>query len=114
MSRYVPWLLTPGPDAQQACTQGGISLYASVLGLRGETVTRQPLTSPDNTLWLAWNGQVFEADEESWYASAENDAAILLRHIQAVAPPQRKEALCSLLAHMDGPYAFALVDVRTH
>mgnify|MGYP002715720459 CR=1 FL=1 len=104
----------PGPDAlaHTTVTLGGHTarLAASVLGLRGAGVTQQPLRSDDAHLLFAWNGEVFASDRAP-IPLAENDAAALFARILAHGP-NWEDALVTTLAHVEGPYAFLLIDVR--
>lgn len=106
-----------------------MSLTSSVLSLRGDGTTSQPLSSPDGRLLLAWNGQIFDWDTpagSSEHASSsrtrldagENDGIILLDRIQSLLEEQRgggretssEQALNAALTEVEGPYAFVLFD----
>ena len=106
-----------------------LSLTASVLSLRGDGVTAQPLTSSDGRLVLAWNGQIFDWDDlqpDSNRASSsrlrldsgENDAIILFDRIQQLLEEHNNEArddscaaaLSIALSQVEGPYSFVLLD----
>ncbi|TKY84569.1 hypothetical protein EX895_006471 [Sporisorium graminicola] len=106
-----------------------VSLTSSVLSLRGDGITAQPLCSKDGRLLLAWNGQIFAWDDQQTSSdrasssrhrldSGENDAIILLdriqqlldQHIQDRTDDACQQALCSALAEVEGPYAFVLLD----
>ena len=90
-----------------------VELFASVLCLRGAgDITSQPLKSKDERLWLVWNGQIFECenDDDALVDARVNDARVLMDRLDA--PGQ--DILSTLMATLglfDGPYAFVLVDV---
>lgn len=106
----------PGPDALTHTTvplaAHTAHVAASVLGLRGTGLTRQPLHHEAAHLLFAWNGEVFEGDHDP-IPLAENDAAALFSRILAHGPDW-EAALVATLAHVEGPYAFLLLDVRAH
>ncbi|CBQ73902.1 conserved hypothetical protein [Sporisorium reilianum SRZ2] len=102
-----------------------LSLTSSVLSLRGEGVTAQPLTSSDGRLVLAWNGQIFDWDDQQTSSdratssrvrldSGENDAVIFLDRIQQLLDERDgeacQEALGAALSEVEGSYAFVLLD----
>lgn len=74
---------------------GSALLNASVLSLRGPTLTRQPIVSSSADFTLAWNGQIYglqplEAQKSQRYREAEqaleagqNDGHVLARWIEA-------------------------------
>ncbi|KAK0533740.1 hypothetical protein OC835_002926 [Tilletia horrida] len=128
-----------GPDAQATVTHRvplpaesndaaplAVSLHASVLSLRGQQITPQPLRSAQGFL-LAWNGQIFgrlnEGDDAALALGAmgidplldpaKNDGQELLRLLeQSVYAPVEDlgPILAGLLRTVEGPYAFVLVD----
>lgn len=100
-----------------------LSLASSVLSLRGQGLTVQPLSSHDGRLHLAWNGEIFDWDASavsSAHATSskvrldtgENDVQILLDRIQSLLDDGLpcQQALNLALAEVEGPYAFVLYD----
>jgi len=69
-----------------------VKLAASVLGLRGEGTTAQPVEGVRGV--LGWNGQVFQGLDVS---TGENDTAKLFDQLERGAEPQ------SLLSSIEGP-----------
>lgn len=51
-----------GVDGSEGCNR---HLFSSVLSLRGDGVTLQPLRSRDDRFALAWNGQVYAIEDSS-------------------------------------------------
>lgn len=136
-SEYIPplegiseLLHARGPDAtNQACVQSEteqntesaayITLYSTVLSLRGSVTVQQPYRREDSRSFLCWNG-------EAWSIAGErpdgNDTARIFRLIENAArqpiPPMdaREEIACSLraisqaLSQVAGPYAFVFHD----
>ncbi|KAJ9480001.1 Asparagine synthetase domain-containing protein [Pseudozyma hubeiensis] len=124
---------TPSSSADSSSsttTAWTLSLTSSVLSLRGDGITQQPLSSSDGRLLLAWNGQIFDWDSNaSNHAtssrvrldSGENDGIILLDRIQQILDEQKDRdtnpsstgrALNAALSEVEGPYAFVLLDRR--
>jgi len=121
-------------DSSSAAASWTLSFTSSVLSLRGDGVTQQPLCSIDGRLLLAWNGQIFdwdapedESDADRNRAtssrvrldSGENDAIVLLDSIQRLLETQHRDgsqvcsvqhALNTALSQVEGPYAFVLLD----
>ncbi|WFD21112.1 hypothetical protein MCAP1_003369 [Malassezia caprae] len=86
-----------------------VSLHASVLGLRGPSVVQQPLVSHDEQLWLTWNGEIFEAEDPALVDQSLNDTQQLFDCWKGAFSEAR---LVHTLAHVDGPYAFVLLDAH--
>ncbi|KAL1413258.1 hypothetical protein Q8F55_001013 [Vanrija albida] len=72
-----------------------VSLSASVLGLRGEGVTAQPLVGKRGV--LGWNGQVFSGLD---VAPNENDTRVIFDKLEAGESPS------DVLQAIEGPFAF--------
>lgn len=117
-------------SSSSATTAWTLSLTSSVLSLRGDGITQQPLSSSDGRLLLAWNGQIFDWESNaSNHAtssrvrldSGENDGTILLDRIQQILDEQKDRdtnpsstgiALNAALSEVEGPYAFVMLDRR--
>lgn len=89
-----------GPDSLQIHTSTvplssghtlQVKLASSVLGLRGQGITQQPLEGDHGV--LAWNGQVFQGLE---LGLEENDTAKIFEHL-------KEENPIELLARLEGP-----------
>ena len=61
-------------------------------------------------LWLTWNGEIFEAEDPALVDQALNDTQQLFDRWSGASFSEA--LLVHTLAHMDGPYAFVLLDVR--
>ncbi|SNX85983.1 uncharacterized protein MEPE_04692 [Melanopsichium pennsylvanicum] len=93
-------------------------LTSTVLSLRGDGITSQPLESPGHRLALAWNGQIFDWDTTRATTSkkrldaGENDGRILLDRIKQHVDDGAgcEEALNTSLSEIEAPYAFVLLD----
>lgn len=115
-----------GPDASGECTRQvdhddgsklELRFYGSVLHMRGDTVTPQPLIAPSGDA-LLWNGEIFDGLEVSPSPSMaggpcadsfleqvdehENDGLKLLERIERLGPERFLEAI----GPVEGPYAF--------
>lgn len=127
----------------QIPTQHGLTVHltSSVLSLRGEGCTPQPISSQDQTIFLAWNGQVYAIDcsgpsqDESGrqhraqaaadqIAAGENDGEVLMSwiaaavsHYQQHQGSTRSQAVVSALhevfAAIEAEWAMAIVDTQT-
>jgi asparagine synthetase B (glutamine-hydrolysing) len=90
-----------GPDCQDTHTSRidvnghtvQVQLCASVLGLRGDGVTGQPLISAKGDQVLGWNGQVFQGMD----IGTGNDTRAIFDRLQA------GETLDEVLASIEGP-----------
>ena len=89
-----------GPDSMQTASSDSVSLTASVLHIRGQSMVQQPITG--GRFWLAWNGEAFT----SRWAEGVNDTSQLYREIES------SQDLASVLEGVAGPYAVVLVDWR--
>ena len=106
-----------GPDQIKRLTakssHRSLSFISSVLSLRGEVLTYQPLQDPSTGSILSWNGEAWRIDDE---AVKGNDAvAVFKLLLQAIHPneslaassPQAvNEAIVNALNLVRGPYAF--------
>lgn len=91
----------PGNDAQLY-----VALTSTVLALRGNHTTAQPLLDEDSGSALCWNG-------EAWRIHGEpvngNDGEIVLSKL-AAASIRGPEAVLETLRAIEGPFAFVFVD----
>jgi len=96
--------------------QGGssywISAMSTVLSLRGDQITPQPLTDASSGSVLCWNG-------EAWRIASKpiigNDGQrlfdLLMEAINSQkSVPESAVAICSILRAISGPFAFVFVD----
>jgi asparagine synthetase B (glutamine-hydrolysing) len=100
----VPWISARGPDSLAThklqipgtCSNRGLELTftSSVLHLRGQKVTQQPLISGDDV--LCWNGEIWNGLEVQDY---ENDGAKLLASLQA------GKRTWEIMENIEGPWA---------
>lgn len=108
--------------------QHSAHLYASVLSLRGDSITVQPLCSQDARFLLAWNGQVYDirdSDIASFAAArtaltqGANDAQEVLRLISQATHYHESSkrdnavelALQDVTTRLEGEWAMVLLDV---
>ncbi|BGP57132.1 hypothetical protein JCM8202v2_004772 [Rhodotorula sphaerocarpa] len=105
--RYTQAVKDRGPDASGECTRQvdhddgsklELRFYGSVLHMRGDTVTPQPLIAPSGDA-LLWNGEIFDGLEVDEH---ENDGLKLLERIERLGPERFLEAI----GPVEGPYAF--------
>ncbi|TQV92239.1 asparagine synthetase domain-containing protein 1 [Cordyceps javanica] len=95
-------IITVPDNDSQLC----ISLTSTVLALRGNHTTTQPLLDQDSGSALCWNG-------EAWRIHGEpvtgNDGEIVLSKLVA-ASIRGQRAILDTLRAIDGPFAFVFVD----
>lgn len=77
-----------------------LRLKASVLHLRGEALTKQPLIADGNI--LLFNGQIYKYSDYQ-QASLDSDTSFLFSKLNGL---KTKEEICSQFCEIDGPYAF--------
>ncbi|GAA5954844.1 hypothetical protein JCM8115_005546 [Rhodotorula mucilaginosa] len=96
-----------GPDASNtlslrvstdASTELELRFFGSVLHMRGDKVTPQPLVSSAGDV-LLWNGEIFDGVEVGEH---ENDGMKLMERIEEFGPERFLEAI----GPVEGPYAF--------
>ncbi|WOO76947.1 Asparagine synthetase domain-containing protein 1 [Vanrija pseudolonga] len=80
-----------------------VSLSASVLGLRGEGVTAQPLVGKRGV--LGWNGQVFDGLD---IGPRDNDTRAIFEKLEAGESP------AEVLQEIEGPFAFIYLSFETN
>ncbi|KAM3542729.1 hypothetical protein ARSEF1564_004389 [Beauveria bassiana] len=85
-----------------------VALTSTVLALRGNHTTAQPLLDQDSGSALCWNG-------EAWRIHGQpvtgNDGEFVLSKLVA-ASSHSKEAILNTLRAIEGPFAFVFVDKR--
>src|ERR1700737_2144428 len=102
----IPWISVRGPDSlgthkvqiQGIESQQGIQLTfaSSVLHLRGQKITKQPLCSEGGDV-LCWNGEIWQGLELEDY---ENDG---LKLLAALASGER--VVWDIMGNIEGPWA---------
>ncbi|XP_066929037.1 asparagine synthetase domain-containing protein 1-like [Clytia hemisphaerica] len=112
----IPLIQNRGPDSCQSLTRivkvGSdeleLTFCSTVLHLRGESVTKQPLINSNGDV-LLWNGEIFGGLDVGLH---ENDTEILMRHLTAISQemlenvePAEKN-MADLFTKIQGPWAF--------
>jgi len=80
-----------------------ISFFASVLHLRGVTLTQQPIRAADTGSLLLWNGEVFDGLAVS---NLKNDGQAVLKALENRA----NQTVPNIFLSIEGPYAFVYYD----
>ncbi|PFH59363.1 hypothetical protein XA68_12471 [Ophiocordyceps unilateralis] len=104
-------LRSRGPDhvghvKQRLDTGLSVSLTSTVLALRGDGVTRQPLVDDDTGSVLCWNGEAWSIGGESVRG---NDAEAVMNRL-VVARQGHEHAVVALMRAIEGPFAFVYLD----
>lgn len=111
----LPLVKNRGPDSCQ-CHQIKIhgnnkndvivTMYASVLHLRGQTVTRQPLVNASGDA-LLWNGEVFGGIQVPFEA---NDTEIILQKLSDLPEGKEDDSIIEVFSSIQGPWAFVFYE----
>jgi len=80
-----------------------ITFFASVLHLRGVTLTQQPIRAADTGSLLLWNGEVFDGLAVS---NLKNDGQAVLKALENRA----NQTVTNIFLSIEGPYAFVYYD----
>ncbi|OAV96015.1 hypothetical protein, variant [Puccinia triticina 1-1 BBBD Race 1] len=80
-----------------------IKFFASVLHLRGLSLTQQPIRAPETENLLLWNGEVFDGISLS---DVENDGQAVLNKLEG----RGKKTIPEVFLGIEGPYAFVYYD----
>ncbi|EGD99860.1 hypothetical protein TESG_07197 [Trichophyton tonsurans CBS 112818] len=108
-----------GPDSYETeCvrvnqTAGYLTFASSVLGLRGDSIQRQPLVD-DNQSVLCWNGEVWKFADRA--LDGNDTYTIFQSFMDAVKPHNCEEAddtvkrLCTAVNNISGPFSFVFYD----
>lgn len=92
--------------------------YATVLGLRGDSVSTQPQQITGRRTFLCWNGELWAFDKS---LVKENDGEFLIQMLVAAIEKDYPEDISkesslhkvlNILARCEGPFAFVLFDAR--
>ncbi|PLW16246.1 hypothetical protein PCASD_18112 [Puccinia coronata f. sp. avenae] len=84
-----------------------INLFASVLHLRGLSLTKQPIRAADTGSLLLWNGEVFDGLEIS---DTENDGQAILKALEN----RENRTIPQIFLGIEGPYAFVYYDASSN
>jgi asparagine synthetase B (glutamine-hydrolysing) len=85
-----------------------LSLSSSVLSLRGQNVTVQPLVDEQSGCVLCWNGEAWKL---SGHAVAGNDSIALFKIlVQAALKSERETGVLKILEQIRGPFSLVFYD----
>ncbi len=100
-----------GPDESGTYAEQGIGLAHARLSIIDLNTGRQPMCNSDKSLWVAFNGEIFNYIElrekltrKGYTFTTQSDTEVIL-HLYAAEGEQ-------CLQHMNGQWAFALWDAR--
>ncbi|KAF7713699.1 Asparagine synthase (glutamine-hydrolyzing) [Penicillium ucsense] len=90
-----------------------LTFVSTVLSLRGNHLSKQPLVDPATQSVLCWNGEAWKFGHEQ---VSGNDTELvfdrLLRAVNAESAQQAIENLAQVIASITGPFAFVFYDAR--
>lgn len=86
-----------------------LTFSSSVLSLRGDTVTQQPVIDHATGSVLCWNGEAWRVDD---HEVATNDTRVIANRILDAtrAGPVAEDAVGEIMSTVQGPYAFVYFD----
>ena len=109
--------VTPGHQSQD-CHR--LTFHSTVLCLRGDEVTRQPLEDPDTGSCLCWNGEAWTVDGQEIVG---NDSIVVFQKLCTAASETfvpdsyqnglrdwRSHKVLEVLSNIAGPFAFVFFD----
>ena len=95
-----------GPDCQVSVVVDGMHVHSTVLHMRGDAVTSQPIQS--TRYCLQWNGEIFgfttETDNTLW---SQSDTIILFDRLESC---KDEQGIINLLFSIEGPFAVVIFD----
>lgn len=105
-----------GPDylrQVQRCINHGstssfLTLTSTVLALRGDHITKQPLVHPTNQSVLCWNGEAWRIDGRR--VQGNDGEAIFVQLSEATASVASRDSVLSVFRSIEGPFAFVYYD----
>lgn len=101
-------LVTRLSDAQDA-NPTFITLTSTVLALRGDHVTEQPLVHPQTESALCWNGEAWKVGGRPLQGN-DSQAILNLLSETSVSAAGNVEAILDVLLSIQGPFAFVYFD----
>ncbi|KAK5653944.1 hypothetical protein OQA88_7869 [Cercophora sp. LCS_1] len=90
------------------CDSWFLTFTSTVLALRGDHITNQPLVHPTNQSVLCWNGEAWRID--GCQVEGNDGEAIFDRLSQPTALVARRDAILSVFRSIEGPFAFVYYD----
>lgn len=121
--KTVSWLRNRGPDnyavhretttttSKQYC----LTFVSTVLALRGETITPQPLVDAESRSVLCWNGEAWKVFGE--VVRGNDTEAIFRRFVEACKPDDTEskkkttlDRLTNVINNITGPFSFVFYD----
>lgn len=86
-----------------------VTLTSTVLSLRGDNLTEQPLVSNDTGAVLCWNGEAWSIGDT---AVVGNDGVTVLNHLVHASRAGR-EAILSSIRDIQGPFSFVFFETKS-
>ncbi|KAK5990764.1 Asparagine synthetase domain-containing protein C4F6.11c [Cladobotryum mycophilum] len=88
-----------------------LSFTATVLSLRGDHVTKQPLVNQDTGSVLCWNGEAWKIRDD---LVEGNDGEAVFSMLNTAGIEGGKDSVLNALRSIDGPFAFIYLDKPTN
>jgi hypothetical protein len=101
-----------GRERRSVADAWSLTFTSTVLALRGDHVTKQPLIHPHNGSVLCWNGEAWRIDGRN--VEGNDGEAILALLVKASALPDAgPQAILDVFRAVEGPFAFVYYDEPT-
>jgi len=98
-----------GKEQRSVSDTWTLSFTSTVLALRGDHITKQPLTHPTNGSILCWNGEAWRIDGRQVEGN-DGEAVLDLLVKASASPAARLKAVLEVLRAVEGPFAFVYYD----
>lgn len=112
-----------GPDAQHICYwdrqgqqkthSGNIGLIHSRLAIRDlSAAAEQPMSNAAGDVWICYNGEVYDWEQDSLYLQAEGFIAKTSSDTEYILNAYQAYGFEGMLAKLRGMFSFAILDLR--
>src|SRR5271170_683861 len=111
LHRMVASLSHRGPDGQGVHTDGDMGLGHARLSIIDLAGGKQPMSNPEGTIWISFNGEIFNYVElrsglmnRGWRFATKSDTEVILRLYEEMGE--------DCVHELNGQWAFAIWDTR--
>jgi asparagine synthase (glutamine-hydrolysing) len=111
LHRMVAALTHRGPDGRGVHVDGDIGLGHARLSIIDLAAGKQPMSNPEGTIWITFNGEIFNYIElreglidRGWHLTTKSDTEVILRLYEEMGEDCVQE--------LNGQWAFAIWDAR--
>ena len=113
VARMAKAIVHRGPDEEGFLERPGLHLANMRLSIVGLADGRQPISNEDGTVWVVFNGELFDYPEQK--AHLETKGHVFRTHTDTELIPHLWEVYReAMFDRLKGQYAFCLYDSRSH